>query len=179
MYIDLDRLLHWLANYPDEFWETASKCFETEFLHIGRNRPAFLSHPRTQQETEKIVNELSRQLLGFSGSYDCVSANWAFSIRLASKLLELKTHTSTGFYATWPIFLWHWAETKQYIEVDGQEWETPDRFRSEIEAQGYDAWLAQYQSSTEWDRRVTLLNECLKELSMIGTYALRHPHVLD
>ena len=77
-----------------------------------------------------------------------------------------------GFYAARPVFLWSWAETKHYVEVEGLEWETPDRFRAEIAELGYDAWLDQFQSPAEWRRRVACMNDCLEELAPLSRMTL-------
>jgi hypothetical protein len=69
-----------------------------------------------------------------------------------------------GFYCTWPLLFYEWAETQDYIEVGGLEWETPDKYQAEIEEIGYDDWLDQFQSHQEWAKRVELMEEGLKEL---------------
>jgi hypothetical protein len=179
LYVDFDRLLHWLNAYPFELWDILTENHDVEYLHIGRTPPAFRSHPATQQETERIANELASQLLNFDRIYDILSATWMMTVPLAERLLALKNHTSTGFYAMWPIFLWGWAKIKRYIEVDGQEWETPDRFQAEITDMGYEKWLEIFQSSKEWNRRIDLLNDCLREMFMIGKFVVRDPRLLQ
>ena len=73
--------------------------------------------------------------------------------------------TELGFYASWPVILWKNAKNKKYIEVEGQEWETPDRFQKEINKQGYNNWLSQFQTIKEWKLRVRLLEDCVLELA--------------
>jgi hypothetical protein len=41
--------------------------------------------------------------------------------------------------------------------VEGLEWETPDHHRAEIAAQGYEAWLAGFQSPRQWEQRARML----------------------
>ena len=165
LYVDFDRLLHWIHNYPKEFLETLKSCIEYDLLHIGRNPHAFATHPETQQSTERIVNQLGSEILGFSEPRDLISVCYSFSKDLCETLLNTSYPTEMGYYASWPAILWRNANTKHYIEVDGQEWETPDRFTKEIKDQGYHIWLNRFQTAKEWKIRVSLLEDCIKELS--------------
>jgi hypothetical protein len=172
-YCDFDRLLHWISNYPSELSDLMANNQDVEYLHIGRTKRAFNTHPITQVKTEKIVNELATQMLGFDELFDDLSASWMMSPRLAQKVISLKNPTSTGFYASWPIYLWHWAESKRFKRVEGHEWETPDRYQTEIKEMGFDKWSQQFQSSEEWERRADLLNDCLFEMYQLGRFRLK------
>ena len=165
LYLDFDRLLHWIHNYPEEFLRTLEICTNYELLHIGRNPRAFKTHPETQQSTEIIVNQLGSRILGFSEPRDLISVCYSFTKNLGEKLLNTSYPTERGFYGSWPIILWKNATSKKYIEVDGQEWETPDRFEKEIKDLGYHIWLNRFQSVKEWQKRVKLLEDCVIELS--------------
>lgn len=163
MYIDFDRLVHWINYYPDELQKLLSEI-EVDYLHIGRTLRAFDSHPNTQKETEIIVNEFGSSILEFNKTLDIISVCYIMTKELVVKILSLKNNTDYGFYSTWPIFLWNWATSKKYIEVEGLEWETPDRFKEEIEKISYQKWLNQFQDPLEWRNRVNLLHHCLIEL---------------
>ena len=43
------------------------------------------------------------------------------------------------------------------------EWETPDRFRKEIGAEGHCRWLRGLESPAEWERRVRIADEIMPE----------------
>lgn len=163
-YIDFDRLLHWCKNFPTELTKILSEINKTDLLMLGRTKRAFETHPTTQRETEIIVSELGSKICGLSKTHDFISICWGFTYDLGKKLLGTKILTSTGFYGTWPILLWKWASTKAYLEVEGLQWETPDRFRSEIQKLGYNLWLKNFESPEEWTKRVKILHDCLDEL---------------
>ena len=163
MYVDFDRLIHWINYYPDELQKLLSDV-EVNYLHIGRTSRAFDSHPNTQKETEIIVNEFGSSILEFDKTLDIISVCHIMTKKLAKKILSIRNNTDYGFYGTWPIFLWNWAESKKYIEVEGLEWETPDRFKEEIEKISYEKWLIRFQNPIEWQNRVKLLHQCLIEL---------------
>ena len=165
LYVDFDRLLHWVHNFPDEFIDILNQCSKFDVLHVGRTPRAFKTHPETQQYTERIVNQLGSRILGVSNVQDLISVCYSFTKNLAEKLISHSYPTEMGFYSSWPVILWSNAENKKYIEVDGQEWETPDRFQKEISEMGYDNWLLQFQTATEWRYRVKLLEDCILELA--------------
>ncbi len=163
--LDFDRLLHWAWKYPEELISTIKTSENYDLLHISRTHRALETHPATQQETEGLVNLLASKALGFPNTIDIISVCDFFTKNLAEKILQLKIPTRTGFYCSWPMILWVLAKKKKYNEVEGQEWETPDRYEAEIKKMGYEAWLKQFQTSEEWARRVQLLKECVLEWS--------------
>ena len=50
-----------------------------------------------------------------------------------------------------------------FAKVRGLEWETPDRFREEIEAEEYRRWLLSLETRDEWKRRVRVADEIISE----------------
>jgi hypothetical protein len=167
MYIDFDRLLHWVRYYPNELTELLSNNINVEYLHIGRTSRAFKTHPPTQMETEGIINEIGSKILGFSQIKDLISVCFIFTNSIGRKILDMQNNTLTGFYSSWPIVFWKTAKSKEYIEVEGLEWETSDQYKEEISKQGYDEWLKEFQSPQEWKKRVSLLHDGLTELSAL------------
>lgn len=165
MYIDFDRLIHWINKYPEEFKKTLSEALKTDLLHLGRSSRAFKTHPETQTNTEQIINYLGSQALMLSKTIDLISVCFSFTPTLADLILNKTYSTEMGFYIAWPVILWDHALNKKYKEVEGLEWETPDRFTSEINKLGYEKWLKQFQSPREWKNRVKLLDECVIELN--------------
>ncbi|MBN1800405.1 MAG: hypothetical protein JW891_02810 [Candidatus Lokiarchaeota archaeon] len=162
LYIDLDRLVHWINFFPNEIANLIEKT-DFDYLHIGRNARAFDTHPSTQKETEIVVNEMASIILGFERIIDVISACFALSPKILEKLIAIKHKTSKGFYCSWPVLCWRLAKNKILIEVEGLEWETPDRFQEEINDLGYVLWMEQFQSAREWKKRVALMRECILE----------------
>jgi len=154
-----------VSKYPAEFTETLKKTESVELLHIGRNSRAVSSHPSTLRTTEWMVNYLGSKVLGLDKTMDLISVCFSFPPQLADLILSKKYYTEMGFYCAFPIILWNYAENKQYIEVEGLEWETPDRYQEEIIRIGYEKWLEGFQNPDEWERRVNLMNDCIVELS--------------
>ncbi len=167
-YADYDRLLHWVSRYPEELKQIINGYPDVDFFHIGRTKRAFATHPETQRKTEILANELGSIMLGFSETHDMLSACYGFSKTLLKQILDIELKTELGFYSIWAYWAYKWAKKWEYQEVEGQEWETPDRFQKEIKEKGYDAWLANFQTPNEWRRRIELLADCLHEL-----YALK------
>ncbi|MBD3196337.1 MAG: hypothetical protein GF317_14860 [Candidatus Lokiarchaeota archaeon] len=163
-YIDFDRLLHWINFYPEELIKIIGMVDEYDFLHIGRTARAFETHPKTQKRTEGVINNLGSKVLEEKRIIDIISVNFAFSKRLAKIIIDYSYSTAVGFYCTWPIILWKNANNPSYVEVEGLEWETPDRFKHIISEIGYDKWLNDFQSPQEWEKRVRFIQECEEEL---------------
>lgn len=172
-YIDFDRLIHWINSYPDEFQNIFKINSDIDYLHIGRTSRAFETHPSTQKETEKIINELGSKTLGFKETRDIISVCYFFTKELGEKFLEFKNFTTTGFYCAWPIIFWKYASKKRYIEVEGLEWETPDKFQVEISEIGYDGWLKKFQSPEEWKKRVNFVQDAIEELTLLVEFQFR------
>lgn len=166
-YVDFDRLLHWINTYPDELLDVMKRSLNYDLLHIGRSERAFETHPETQKDTESIINHIGSKVLGLSKDIDLISVSYIFTRELAKILFNYTYNTSVGFYCTWPVILWTHAKNPNYIKVEGQEWETPDRYPDEVDKQGYDQWLNNFQSFSEWKKRVRFIDECVRELMKI------------
>ena len=163
-YCDFDRILHWAMAYPNELKNTVISHLYHDFLLIGRTSRAFKTHPETQTITENIANHVASQILGFKETRDIISACWRFTPRLAEKLLKLPAKNIYGFYCEWPLTAWRHAANPVYLEVEGLEWETPDKYRREIKEKGYDRWIKELQTSKEWKRRVNLLKDTIESI---------------
>ena len=164
LYADYDRLLHWVSTFPHELKHILESFPDVDFFHIGRSQRAFETHPETQRKTEILANELGSVMLGFSSTHDMLSACYGFSKPLLEKILNVELKTELGFYAKWAFSAYKMAKSYEYTQVEGQEWETPDRFQNQINTMGYEKWLEQFQTAKEWKRRTELLADCLHEL---------------
>ncbi len=174
-YIDFDRLIHWVNVYPEELEKIFENNTNVDYLHIGRSNRAFKTHPETQKDTEIIVNELGSRILGLTETHDLISVCYLISKELGEKILKLKNPTDTGFYGSWPIYFWNWTapSLKCYLQVEGLEWETPDRFKKEIDMIGRDEWLKKFQSPIEWKKRVEFLYNCLIEFAQLTEFKFK------
>ena len=169
-YLDFDRLIHWINSYPKELSEVLNNYNDFDYVHIGRSKRAFETHPETQKYTEIIVNEIGSGILGFPQTRDIISVCWIVKTNLVKRLLnsiDFSKTTPVGFYCTWPIYFWKWSLSRKYIEVEGNEWETPDSFPKEIEEMGYEKWVKDFQNPSEWKKRVQMLRNCLTELNTL------------
>ena len=164
MYCDFDRALHWVRTYPLELSRIAGILTDYDFLMLGRTQRAFKTHPETQTKTESIANQLGSKILGFKQPRDIMSATWGLSDPVGEFLLKTPYRNKYGFYCEWPIVAWHSAKKHEYIEVEGLEWETPDRYKEAVKERGYEVWLRDLQSPREWKRRNEVLSECVSSV---------------
>jgi hypothetical protein len=86
-------------------------------------------------------------------------------------ILEQKPVNEFGFYAQWPMKLWQSANNPLYIEREGLEWETPDRYQEEIKTQGLETWKQSFQTINEWRRRTAMLRDFIDSL-VVRNYTL-------
>jgi hypothetical protein len=157
MFCDLDRALHWAEYYPDELSRTAQAITAHDFTVLGRTPRAFLSHPRTQYETETIINNVFARVSG--AAWDVTAAARGLSRRAAQTIVSGCAEDSVGTDTAWPLFVQHAGSmTVGYIEAEGLEFETPDRYGQEIEALGgLDSWLEHVDSNVrEWALRLDI-----------------------
>lgn len=90
----------------------------------------------------------------------------------------LETHTQThreapttptkntyGFYCKWSIKARRQAENPCYVEIEGLEWGTHDRYQKEIKEKCYDTWLQELKKPEEWKRRVKILEDSIGTIS--------------
>lgn len=164
-YCDFDRLLHWAKTYPNEMKKIPNLSPDNDFLLIGRTSRALLTHPKTQTMTESIANHVASKLLRFEDTRDIISACWRLTPRIAKRLLQLTTENTYGFYCEWPIIAQKISKNPEYIEVEGLEWETPDRYQKEIEEESYKKWLQKFQTLDEWKRRMKILTDIIESIS--------------
>lgn len=160
-YCDLDRALHWIKYYPKELAEIKQKLVRRDLVILGRTQRAFLSHPETQVFTEDVVNRVASPLLNLPYA-DVCAGSWGFSQR-AAKFILAHTRENEGLYGEWPILAAGVGKTT-YLETEGLEWETPDRFEPQLQKMGRAAFLAQFQSPAEWDKRTKMMHEMVKGL---------------
>jgi len=163
-YCDLDRLIHWVRKYPEEYIQIRRKASECDFLMVGRTPRAFQTHPKTQTLTEGLANLVASRALGFNIVRDMIGVCWGLSISLVHLLLSTPQRNSFGFFCGWPVIAWRNSSNRAYVEVEGLEWETPDRYEREIGVVGYEEWLKNFMTQKEWERRNLMLRDLVDTL---------------
>lgn len=144
-YADCDRLLRWVETHPEE-WQRAAVCSQmTDCLILGRTPAAYATHPRALIETEAISNCLVSHWLG--RTMDVSAGIKSFSFEAARFLVEnTRPGKAFGTDAEWPILLHRAGFRVDYLEVNGLEWESADRYRDRAADQ-----LSQREAARAYD----------------------------
>jgi hypothetical protein len=161
--IDFDRALHWAHTYPEELEEMIRITPNYPgLLTFARTPRAFETHPNIQKDVEVIINEAASKAAG--KKVDIMSGAFSMDAGLADMILKQSKRVDAGLYAEYLMIAIKNGVKITNIQVEGLEWETPDKFQDEFKRDGYDAWLAQFESPAEKERRQNLLKECLEVL---------------
>jgi hypothetical protein len=157
LYCDCDRALHWAEQYPQELAEVAARICGIDFTVLGRTPRAFDSHPRTQRDTEAIINEVYARVSG--NAWDVGAASRGLSRRAAAAILEHCPDVEISTDVSWPLFIQQQKIFSQnYLATEGLEFETADAFPAEVAGAGnYWQWLAQLDADPgRWAERLDL-----------------------
>ena len=141
LYVDFDRLLHWLEIYPEELSQTLNTIPKSDVTIIGRTPRAFASHPRTMRETEEMVNHIFALTTGHS--WDMLAAARGFSRKAAQIIVDESKDDAISNDVSWPLLLLQREKLSfNYVKLEGFEFETANRFRDEVKAAGgLEGWL--------------------------------------
>jgi len=156
-YCDGDRILHWAERYPEELAEVARRVIEFDFTVLGRTPRAFDSHPRIQRDTESIVNHVFALVSG--RAWDVTAAARGLARRAADLILAGCPDEEVSTDVTWTLFLKRRGNLSLgYIETEGLEFETADRYADQVaQAGGMAQWMAQLDSSPRnWAHRLDM-----------------------
>lgn len=119
-YADLDRVLHWVEKFPDEWRQTVGKIHQSDCLIIGRTERALETHPQALQQTERIVNTVFSHLLG--KPIDLGGGSRGFSRRAAQYVVDHSMAQQAWCTDSEWIVLLHQAGFQiDYHAVDGLE----------------------------------------------------------
>jgi hypothetical protein len=159
-YNDLDRLLRWVETRPDEWRHTVEAVQRSDCLIIGRTAAAYATHPAAMIATEAISNTVVSHLLG--KQMDVSAGSKGFS-RTAAQCLVAMTNpgNAIGMDAEWPIVLRRCGFEVDYVEVDGLDWETADRYRDTAADSETQRRLAEEydRDADHWAHRVKVAQE--------------------
>jgi len=127
-YADVDRLLRWVEICPDEWSVCLDRIERSQVLIFGRTPVAYATHPNALVQTEALSNLVVSHILG--QAIDVSAGSKAFSRDAAAYIID---HTlpvrAIGTDATWPIVLHRAGYPIDYLEVDGLDWESADRYQ--------------------------------------------------
>lgn len=150
LYIDYDRLLHWIKSYQQELINLLHTFPKTyDFLSIGRTKRAFLTHPKIQQEAEDWTNNELNKL--FKANLDTTSGCYILSKKLANVVLKEGSDNNWVFVTDgeWPAISLKNNLKIKGVGVEGLEFETPDFYKDEIKKAGsYQKWLKKYYETS-------------------------------
>lgn len=178
-YVDMDRLVRWVETRPDELAETAERIKTTDCLLIGRTPAAYATHSRTLIDTERLTNSFfshwfRAQHPDFAPDHtvlDLSAGSRGFNRRAAEFILRHDSNkvgetvygNTLAMDAGWLVLLQRGGYTFDYVEVDGLDWETADRFLDSAATADQQRELAEKVDAdpAEWALRVRVARELM------------------
>jgi len=161
-YLDLDRVLHWIARAPRELAAALRLAPRHPVLLLGRTPKAHRSHHLPLYATEAVVNRLLGERLGLPGRVDLLVPSFVLARDAAARLLgRSRAHDST-LYGEWSALLADLGHEVAYLECRGLDWETPDRHPHAVRRAGLAAWRRRQETSAEWARRIEMAAEFVR-----------------
>ena len=157
LYCDFDRILHWIEFHPQELTEVAQQITAHDFTVLGRTPRAFATHPRIQRDTEAIINHVFARVT--DRLWDTGAGARGLSRRAAAAIVASCLDDQISVDVTWPLCLQQRdGFSFGYLETEGLEFETPDRFSNEVaQAGGVQAWSEQLDDDVQhWAHRLEL-----------------------
>ena len=174
---DFDRLLHWATRHGAEPAAMVASIGDADLVVLGRTERALATHPAPQRETERLVNLAFGVLTG--RRWDVMTGCRALSRAAASSILAHAPDDATITTDTvWPLLILRAGGFSiRSIEVEGLEYETPDRYADEVEAAGgRDAWIGVLEADPEaWARRVHAANLAIEGMRQLSGSDGRSP----
>jgi hypothetical protein len=171
-YVDMDRLVRWIELRPDELEATVERLQKCDSLVIGRTPAAYATHAKTLIETERLPNTFFSHWFG--REMDFSAGSRGFSRRAAAFILKQSTDmNSLSMDIGWAVLVKRAGYSLDYIEVDGLDWETADRFRDHAADAKAQRELAEEIDAKpdSWKWRVKIA----QELTQFGLDAIRQP----
>jgi hypothetical protein len=168
-YADFDRLLRWVETRPDEWREALQRAQRSDCLIIGRTEAAYRTHPQSLVQTEAISNRVVSHLLQMDVD---VSAGSKILSREAARYLVKNCRPSNGEEAghalgtdaEWPIILQRAGFRLDYMEINGLDWESADRYLEQAAGpDGQRRAAEEYDADPQnWARRVAVALEIVR-----------------
>ena len=162
-YADMDRLLRWVETRPAEWRKAVNQIKAGDYLIMGRSAPAYATHPQALVRTEAISNRLISQLVG--QALDVSAGSKGFSRQAAQFLVDqTQPGRALGADGAWTVLLHRAGFQVDYLEVDGLDWETADRYQTRSANAEQQQSLAQSydQDPAHWAMRVEVALEIVE-----------------
>jgi hypothetical protein len=121
-YCDLDRLIFWASQFPDELRETVRQIEGKEYTVIGRKYMAMQSHPIFQFQTEEIMSKIVKEKAGLD--MDVFAGARGFSYQVAKRISEQSEANHAAQDIEWPMIVKENGGIIRYIEVEGLAYES-------------------------------------------------------
>lgn len=153
-YLDFDRVLHWLWVDLREYDRVLTTARRGTDLLIGRTRAAHQSHQRPLYATERVVNRIFAERMGWTTPVDFFVPSFVLDLPALRLLLQQSRARDETMYGEWAALLAALPGKRRYIECRGLEWETPDRDRAGVRRVGLARWRARFETPDEWAVRV-------------------------
>jgi len=157
LYVDGDRVLHWVEHYPDELRRMATAILDHDFTVLGRTARAFASHPGVQRDTEGIVNKVFARATGLQ--WDVGSGSRGLSRRAIEAIDAHCPDDTISVDVTWPLCLRKLGGYRLgYVLAEGLEFETGDGYdHQRAETNDYHHWLDNLDNDPQrWAFRLRL-----------------------
>ena len=127
-YVDMDHLLRWIETKPDEWHKVTGTATHTPFLVIGRSQQAYSTYPLAIRETERPINGLFSRIFG--QEMDLCAAARGMSRDVACMVQRESTAVAAfGVDTEWPAIAFRRGVGLTYVEADGLDWESADRYQ--------------------------------------------------
>ncbi len=157
-YLDFDRALHWVARKPAELAALLARAARYDALLVGRTRRAHASHHEALFATELVAADAFAARLGLKMPVDFLAPSFVLSRAATERLLARSRARGSAMYGEWAALLVGLGPLA-YVECDGLDWETPDRYRAEVRRIGRAAWRRAASTETEWTMRRAMARE--------------------
>lgn len=131
MYCDLDHLLRWIENDPNELDTVLQRAGSVECLVIGRGPKSWEALPRRLAETEAIVNEIYGLMT--VRRWDLMMAARLLS-RGAAEMIRRHSNVDTvGNDVEWPLLCEARGLSLEYVEAEGLTYKTDGDYARDLE----------------------------------------------
>jgi SAM-dependent methyltransferase len=169
-YVDMDRLLRWVETRPDEWMQMLKQIEKFDCIIFGRTEEATHTHPQALIMTEKASNQVVSFFL--EREMDVSAGSKSFSRAAAQYIIDHDGGgNSIGTDAEWPIRLKQAGFGLEYIQVNGLDWESADRFQPQAaNAEQQKQAAAEYDADPEhWVKRVEIANQIIQTALEVGS----------
>lgn len=162
--IALDKLLHMQDCFPEEL-EAVSRISPDGFILFGRTERAFNTCPPSWIENEAIANKAMAELIGIP-NIDIAPGVFAADRPSVDLLKEKSPLKSWECLIETPADIILAGLPFRYVALEGLEWEDPDRYQTEINEEGFEAWKKRlYDLPVEWEKRRNELKGYLEAMN--------------